>query len=232
MSVTIAVVKNDFIITTSDLAVTYFKPNEEIYKETGRIEPSNKKIKTNLTSKKTHKVSDKVILISTGYNVITETLLVELNERVKKDADLHEVRVSAKEVMRNIKKGKVNNLDTILNRLKEEIPYLKDNPDLVSDYWATVLDLIDHPKGLSAYLVGFGNDGISGLVDIKANSMARAHKDTSKGYPALVAGEGLSDEYHEAYLKSLILPEDNRKIGPFMEAMGKIHAHISYTKKG
>lgn len=232
MSFAMVVVQDDFIITTSDLATTYFPKDEEVYKETGELVQSGEMIKTDITSKKTHKLSDKVVLIITGLSVITETLLVELSERVKEDTDLHEMNKLAQEVMSDLRDGKVNHLDKILDNLKEKMPTITEGQDLETGYGEMVALLINEARGLSAYLTGYSDDGTSGLVDIKANEIMTAPKDKTKGYPVALVGDTISEELHSMYLQVLNLPSEDRTLNLFMEAMIRVHAHVSFMIDG
>lgn len=230
MSLAMAVVQKNFIITTSDYAVTFFPMDEDVYNETGEEVPSGEMVATDIREQKAHRISDKVILIATGNSAITETLKVELASYANSDSDLYELKSMAKKVMKDLRSRKVNNLHVILENLKETLP-VEDNPDLESDYWETIEWGIDDPRGLSAFLAGFKGDDVSGLVDIRADKLLEVPKG-GKSYPVTIIGDTIDHDHFNAYIQALNLPLEYRTIPSFIEALSKIHAHISYVREG
>lgn len=200
-----------------------------MYNETGKVEPSEEMVKTDIKADKTHKLCDNVILIATGNNALTETILVESKKRVSKESTLNEVRMMMFNIMTDIKEGKVEYLNEILSNLEKEIPYLEHNPDLVADYWDTVSSRIDDPRGLSAYLVGFSDDGTSGLVDVRSNKLMNCES-SNGGYPVVIAGDVVDSRNQEVYQQVLGFPKEQRTMNEFMSRMLIVHSHISKSR--
>lgn len=230
MSLALGVALEDLIITTSDSAVVHFEMDEEVFKETGQVIASGEMTATDFKSKKTHKISNKVLLAATGYSAITTTLEIELLERADDFTNLQEAREIAQGILRDIKKKNVKYKDKIIDKLMSEIP-VSDHlgrPALEDDYYNTIAACLDTPFGLSAYLIGFNEDGTSGLVDIRENNYTESN---NKNYPVFLAGDSTGRYSFENYMHLLNFPEEQRTFENFINALVTIHAHISWKRK-
>lgn len=226
MSLAISVVQDDYIIASSDSAVTYFPYDVEKFIETGEYERIGDMIETDLKSQKVHKVSNHVLLLSVGVNLLTIAVQVELSHLVNRDDNLNDCREKAKTVMRNLREGKPNHPEEIKhktgNDLKIEEPF-----EITAPMWK----LLDDDIRFNGYLVGF-SENVAGMVDIKDGTLMTVQ---GNRYPSLIVGEHpgyvKGQEGLTMYQKQLNLPLEHRTAQNYIDAMTLIHGQISYNHK-
>lgn len=239
MSLAIGVVQKDFVIATSDTAVTYFPHDEELLEKTGEYVSTGEMIPTDSKSEKTHRISNKVILLSCGSSYLTEIFHVELSSRVKRDDDLSNCRKVSKEVLENLLNRKVYNKEKILSALREKlgipdeaIREMKENFDELVSYLIPASGEINElVTNFTAYLIGFNTDGTTGMVDVRGDSYLNGPKSIKSGYPVLIDGHhpgyNKDQRFFSEYQKALILPSKNRNVDNFIQAITLVHAKIS-----
>lgn len=229
MSLAIGVVQKDYIIAASDSSVVEF-----LYKD-GTIERTGKMIPTDLKSNKVEKISDKVMLLSTGNSLLTKIMKVELKSRVKNNSDLKECMEEATRIFTEMK-NKVSpyHLEKILSNFYEVYKF-KANEQTVQ----RVLDMVNDPVEFTAYLVGFNKNGKTGLFSVHENKYMETPEEEVKGYPVVVAGEQRSyvddpkyiDDYHNLWKRMLTFPVEERNFENFKNAILLVHAQISKFRK-
>lgn len=219
MSIAIAVLQDDFIIASSDSAVTIWD------KEESDTEYASKRIGVN--SEKVSRITDKVFFLSCG-NVLTTNLIeAELNYSLGRHYDMKKCIEIAKEAMDNIHKGIFRNKKGLINLLKERYQMTEDDLiDLRLDFEGCVNEVLQESKsannlviGHSAYLIGFNAEGRAGIYDIKRGTYNEASEDKAKGYPGVVEGP-----HSKEYLRLLNLPANERDILSFANRMTLIHS--------
>ena len=226
MSLTMCVVQKNFIIATSDSAVVYFDIDEEKLQKEGEI-TFGKMNPTDKVSKKTHLLSNRVVLLATGSSFLTEIMKVELAEKVKESTDLRECSRIAQDILKKMKKGEVENIDKVLKNLSKEL-----NIEIYSDFekeMSAILSKTGDKVNLSLYLAGFNEDGTAGLVDVIADRYMEPNENGA--YPVVIAGHipGLEEAENNFvnFQKFLSLPVEQRTILNFVNALILVHGAIS-----
>lgn len=219
MSLAIGVVQKDFIIASSDSALTKFSADREEMTETG------------IKSEKVYKLSNKVLLSKSGNLVLTQLILTELRCHIKDNYDLKKCREVAMKVLSNINNGVILNEEEYFKSLSEDYSFSRGDlremrGDLVK-YISARLPKTEKATNLvhdfSMYLLGFNEDGTTGLVNVREGDLYMSGPiDKKKGYPAILEGPSSSD-----YMNYLNLPVEQRRPEGFITAFSHIHAAIS-----
>lgn len=229
MSLAMAVIQPNFIIASSDTAVTKFPFDEKLYQETGKLEKTDEMIKTDFKSQKTHKLTDQVLMLSVGQSTITETFKVEMLERVSPDHDLQASMTIAKEVLKNMKEGIIPHHKKVLENLS--IAWNMTPEEIEEGYWIELKNM--DSLQFSASLVGFNADGTSGVYYGATDEYGQTPDDLRKGYHLIIDGHhpGYSKDPKNLsiYQQQLAFknPEE-RTIANFTDAMTLVHGRISY----
>ena len=230
MSLAIGVVQKDFIIASSDSALTMFSCDEEKYEKTGEIVMKEEPIRSEVKSEKVLKLTNKVLLTNCGNLVLTELIISELKYFVKDDYDLKKCSAIAKKVISNIQQGVFLNKDNLFNSLTENYKITSFQLwEMKSDFKTYIDDLLSGAergnnliRGYSMYLLGFNEDGTTGLMDVRIGSYTSGPTDIKKGYPVILEGPDSRE-----YLQFLNLPIEERTFEGFANRMSLVHARIS-----
>lgn len=236
MSLAIAVVDRNFIVASSDSAVTNFPIDEKKYEEDGERVWTGKMEETSLKSEKIYKLSDKVLLILTGSHALTKIYEAELSNCIKNESDLSDCMIKAKLIIENMRTGKIENRRQIIFNMLREHGHNDETIDpihfnLLEEELYKTLDLLGNPTDFSCSLVGFNDDGSSGLYDLNKDFYGESSMDIRKGYPFIIMGHhpGYSEDPNNRSVcqKIMTLPPEKRTIDNFINASQYVHALIS-----
>lgn len=233
MSLAIGVVQKDFIIASSDSAITIFPDggmgNDKVDKKTDEFTEGNM-IKTGIKSEKVYKLTNKVLFSACGNLYLTELIRIEIEQRIEEDYDLEKCRKVAKEVLNSVSNGIILHKRLFIKSMKEN--YFMSDFQLIwmrinfVEYITELLLKAEKANnliaGYSAYLLGFNDDGTTGLVNISDGSYSSGPVDIRKGYPAIINGPKWDE-----YMQHLNLPIEQRRPEGFIARIPYIHAAIS-----
>lgn len=242
MSLAISIVQNDFIISSSDSAVTLFvdERNIDSLRESGFNPKLGEMIPTEGKSEKVIPMTDKVFLSTCGNSVLTSVFEIELVNSLQATDDLVVSREVSQRVLNNMMNGYLQHKDKVLLAIKERhnipdklFPQLKEQ--FTHDYFMNILPksgkVTELVSNFSAYLIGFNNDGTTGMVDIRADSYTEGPKDKKSAYPVLTDGHhpgfNKNVESFSEYQRDLVLPSQYRTLENFIKAITFVHAKIS-----
>ncbi|WP_172373543.1 hypothetical protein [Sporosarcina jiandibaonis] len=198
MTLILGVTYNDFILVSSDSKVV------ERYYDGETFEAESDTIReADFKSEKVIRIADKVLLSTSGWYFIGNLLEKKLRELVNKNNDLIECANIIKDLISNLKEGKVTGLS------EEDELAIK----------------LMNSKNFSGYLFGFTHSGVTGLVDVRTENFIEMPSDERKGYPSVINGP--EPEHDFQYRKAFFLPVGERTIENFVERMVFVHAHLS-----
>lgn len=230
MSLVIGVVQTDFIIASSDTAVTIWSYDKEEARRTGECVETEEVIDAGVKSEKVIKLTDKVLITTCGSLVLTELIFSEMQYYIKDYYDLKQCREVAKKVMSNINKGVFLNKQNFFNALLEKynMNYFQIR-EIKKDFNAYIQNLLSLASkvnklitSFAMYLLGFNDDGSSGLVDVSNGTLMNGPVNKKEAFPIVLNGPDIID-----YLQSLNLPIEERNIEGFVNRMSALHAQIS-----
>lgn len=242
MSLSISLVQTNFVISTSDTAITYFANTDkdiEFLKSIDIDAKIGEYFKTDGYVEKVFPLTDKVLLSSLGNHLLSRTFEVELANKLSKTDDLQTVRKVAQQTLNNILEMKIENFDSIIESVSKTLRLHDDESQSLEDDFYEILKRLlpktkkpaDLNRDFSIYIFGFNDDGTTGMVDIRADKYLPGPKDIESGYPLVLDGAapGFSrdpDKYSDHQL-ALILPPEYRTVENFIKAITYVHGDIS-----